>query len=143
MLKIENSTDINAPIEHVWQVLIDRDQYPQWNPVILQQQGVLQRGCSASMRIKPGLFPMNVKIIYRQVNKHTELSWYGGPPLVKGFHYFRLQKISNKQTRLVHGEEFGWLAALLSWLPIITLVKNAYRKSDDLFKIRCESLLDT
>ena len=81
-----------------------------------------------------------VSIVYRQVIKYQEFSWFGGPALVKGFHYFKLEKLDNGNTQLIHGEEFGWLAAFLSWLPIITVVKAKYKKADVAFKNRCETL---
>jgi len=140
MLKIENNIEIETPIDHVWSVLVDRERYAEWNPVIYSQDGTLQRGCKSNMRINPGLFPMNVSIIYRHVKENQELSWFGGPPLVKGFHYFRLEKLDNGNTKVIHGEEFGPLAAFLSWLPIITIVKNKYKKADRALKARCESL---
>ncbi len=141
MFEIKNEIEIEAPIEHVWSVLIDREKYHEWNPVIFSQQGTLARGCSATMRINPALFAMNVPIVYQQVEEHQELSWFGGPPLVKGFHYFRLIQLHNGNTKLIHGEEFGVLASLLGGPMIFTRVKSKYIKADHAFKARCELLL--
>ncbi len=143
MLKIENEIEINAPISHVWSVRVDREAYGQWNPVILSQDGELKVGAKSTMRINPGLFPMNVNIIYREIKQNKELSWFGGPPLVKGFHYFRLHDLGNGKTKLIHGEDFGLLAVILSGLPIVTLVKSKYKKADVAFKNRCEVLFKT
>ncbi len=143
MLEIKNVMNICAPIEHVWSVLVDRESYAQWNPVILSQVGELRRGCQATMRINPVILPMNVSIIYRQVIENKELSWFGGPPLVKGFHYFRLEAIDSENTQLVHGEKFGLLAALLSWPVVLTLVKSNYYKADEALKLRCEALFQS
>lgn len=140
MLTIESNIDIEAPIEHVWAVLTDRERYIEWNPVILSQQGTLARGCAATMRINPALFAMNVPIVYQEVKENQELSWFGGPPLVKGFHYFRIEKIDNGNTRLIHGEKFGLMATLLGLPMIVTLVKRKYIKADQAFKDRCELL---
>ncbi len=140
MLTIENKIEINAPIEHVWSVLVDRESYGQWNPVILSQDGELKVGAQSTMRINPGFFPMNVNIVYREIKRNQELSWFGCPPLVKGYHYFRLQDLGNGKTQLIHGEDFGLVAVILSGLPIVTLVKSKYKKADVAFKARCESL---
>ncbi len=141
MYEIKSEIEIEAPIEHVWSVLVDREKYHEWNPVIFSQQGTLAQGCAATMRINPALFSMTVPIVYQQVKEHQELSWFGGPPLVKGFHYFRLEKLSNGNTKLIHGEEFGAMATLLGWPMIATLVKRKYIKADHAFKDRCELLL--
>ena len=140
MLTIENKIRISQSVENVWAVLIDRENYHQWNPVILSQTGVLQRGCSAKMRINPALFAMNVNIVYRQVRPMQELSWFGGPPLIKGYHYFKLQALDDGTTEVTHGERFGFLATLLGWPAIVTLVKMKYKKVDSALKKRCEAL---
>lgn len=140
MLTIENKIRISQSVENVWAVLIDRESYHQWNPVILSQTGVLQRGCSAKMRINPALFPMNVNIVYRQVRPMQELSWFGGPPLVKGYHYFKLKALEDGSTEVTHGVRFGLLATLLGWPAIVTLVKMKYKKADSALKKYCEAL---
>jgi hypothetical protein len=141
MYEIKNEIEIEAPVDHVWSVLVDRDRYCEWNPVIMSQQGVLERGCEATMRINPALFAMTVPLVYQQVSVNRELSWFGGPPLVKGFHYFRLEKLDNGNTKLIHGEQFSLLATLLSFPVIATLVRRKYEKADWAFKHRCELLL--
>ena len=140
MLTIENKIEIQACIEDVWSVLIDRENYHQWNPVILSQTGVLKRGCTAKMRINPALFAMSVNIVYRQVRPNEELSWFGGPPLIKGYHYFKLKALENCTTEVTHGEHFGFLPTLLGWPAIMSLVKMKYKKADTALKNRCESL---
>jgi len=139
MLTIENTIKIKASIEDVWSVLVDRENYHLWNPVILSQTGVLQRGCNAKMRINPALFAMNVNIVYRQVLPYTELSWFGGPPVIKGYHYFKLERLPNGDTSVTHGERFGFLATLMGWPAIMTLVKMKYKKADVALKKRCEA----
>ena len=143
MLTIENTIEIKSSVEQVWEVLTDRDNYAQWNPVILSQTGVLKRGCRAKMRINPALFSMNVDIVYRQVQTNKELSWFGGPPLIKGYHYFKLQSLPNGNTQVIHGERFGFLATLMGWPAIVSLVKMKYKKADRALKKRCETLFNS
>ena len=140
MLTIDNKIQIQASVEDVWSVLINREKYHEWNPVILSQTGVLQRGCSAKMRINPALFAMNVGIVYRQVITNQELSWFGGPPLIKGYHYFKLESLPSGETSLTHGEQFGFISTFLGWPFIVTLVKMKYKKADIALKGRCELL---
>lgn len=140
MITIENKIEISASVDQVWSVLIDRDKYSLWNPVILSQTGSLQVGARAKMRINPGLFPMNVEIVYRQIKKNQELSWFGGPPLIKGHHYFKLEAMNNGHTCLIHGEVFGLVPTILAGPAIATLVKMKYKKADHAFKRRCEQL---
>ena len=140
MITIENKIEICASIEQVWSVLIDREQYSLWNPVIHSQTGDFKVGAAAKMRINPGLFPMNVNIEYRQIKTNQELSWFGGPPLIKGHHYFKLEATSNGHTQLIHGETFGVLPSILAGPAIVTLVKMKYKMADIAFKKRCELL---
>ncbi|WP_390615368.1 SRPBCC family protein [Maricurvus nonylphenolicus] len=140
MLEIVNTLEIDAPIAKVWSVLTDRENYPRWNPVIHTQHGELRRGCRGKMRIQPMPGPvLEVDIIYQKVEHERELSWYGGPPLVKGYHYFQLKSLADGKTLLIHGERFGWLATLLSWPAVLGLVKQRYHMADQALQAYCEA----
>ncbi len=140
MLEIMNELEINASTDHVWSVLTQRDRYQEWNSVIHSQIGDMRRGCRARMKIKPLPGPtLDVGIIYQEVCPERGLSWYGGPPLFKGLQYFKLKALANGKTQLIHGERFDWLAALLAWPLLITLVKERYRNADIELQRRCEA----
>ena len=42
---------IDAPIATVWEVLVQLEQYPEWNPT-LQFRGEARKGASVPMRVK-------------------------------------------------------------------------------------------
>lgn len=143
MLEIVNEVEIETTVEQAWSVLVDRERYSEWNTVILSQSGELRRGCRGQMRIQPGPGPvLNVSLIYHEVIPQQTLSWFGGPPLIKGFHYFELKALKNGNTLLTHGERFGWLSAILAWPMILGAVKSNYRLADEAFKSRCEALAE-
>lgn len=118
--------DIDAPPQKVWEALIDRGAYPEWNPFIISSTGGLKEGGTITnvMRDADGSeseFTATVLVI----KQARELRWLGslGPGLLfVGEHSFRLIK-RGAGTRFVHSEEFSGalVPPMQSWLDNDTL----------------------
>ncbi|WP_405495198.1 SRPBCC domain-containing protein [Nocardia sp. NBC_00511] len=49
---IDNSVEIEAPAELVWQVLTDVDNYGDWNPFVIECKTTLEPGSPIDMRVR-------------------------------------------------------------------------------------------
>ena len=53
MKELHSEIEINAPAQHVWEVLTDFASYPQWNPFIRRASGVPRTGERLEVRMEP------------------------------------------------------------------------------------------
>ena len=54
-MRIEHVLEIDAPAERVWQVIVDLDRYPEWNPFVVSCRSTLEVGSPIDMRVR--VFP--------------------------------------------------------------------------------------
>ena len=107
---IETSIEINAAPEKIWKILSDLNDYGKWNPFIPSIQGRLEVGNKIAVLLNP---PGGGKLKFRPVllaSAFPEIRWMGKlfvKGLFDGEHYFRLEPISKRSTRFVHGENFS------------------------------------
>lgn len=118
MYEIHTSIDINAPLERVWRILSNTQDYPQWNPFIREVTGKLAVGQQLVVNIHPpGSHSMRFKPRVLVLEPQQELRWLGKllfSGIFDGEHYFKLQALNAQQTRFLHGESFkGLLIPLL------------------------------
>lgn len=112
MKSIQTRTTINAPAHLVWETLMNFDNYPTWNPLILSLSGEAKVNSELQLHIQPpnqkGMqFQPKVLI----VDPNQEFRWKGKlliPGLFDGEHYFQLRELNGK-TELIHGEKFSGL----------------------------------
>jgi len=119
--KILTEIIINAPSEDVWQVLMNHEEYPNWNPFIINIDGSAKVGEKISVTIHPkGKDPMVFNPIVLKNEYVTEFRWLGKlfiKGLFDGEHFFILKKTSSDYTLFVHGENFsGIFSGLLMQL---------------------------
>lgn len=113
MKKIETVIHIHRPPHYVWEVLMDFDNYPTWNPFITDISGTPEKGKHLAVTITlPGKTGMNFSPVIRKLEPHKEFRWMGKfivKGLFDGEHYFLLQQLPNGSTSLRHGEIFTGL----------------------------------
>jgi hypothetical protein len=144
MPQIVHAIDIEAPVERVWGVLTDSDQYPQWNPLVKGIKGRLARGerVTCAFAAEGKTFKVQVEVSQCDGNK---LVWVGPPQrflhkLARGEHYFELVALEGGRTRLFHGERFTGLAFEIPWSKLEPILNPAYRAFNEALKERVESL---
>ncbi|PIB37604.1 hypothetical protein BFP72_17035 [Reichenbachiella sp. 5M10] len=112
-LEIETSIVISASAKEVWEVLMDFENYPMWNPFVQQISGVAEVGEKLRVQLPGMVFEPRVLCL----DHMSAWSWLGKlwiKGLFDGEHYFRLVPDSEGRTVFVHGERFGgWLVPLL------------------------------
>lgn len=130
---------INAPISKVWDILIDVERYPDWNPSVAKIWGTLKEGRLIFAHILPlkNVFP--IQII--SLKEEQELIWKGtllSSGIMKGEHYYQLKDLGNGQTKLEHGERFTGVASALIPAALISRMQANYKYHNQKLKIIAE-----
>ncbi|MDX1496337.1 MAG: SRPBCC domain-containing protein [Salinisphaeraceae bacterium] len=126
---ILTEAEINAPISRVWNVLADIDTWDTWTSIFNFKKAKLEPGGRGLLlaRVGPGAAPLPIR--FDVVDNEREIRWHGGVPgVLHGSHFLKLEKIDDKTTRLIHGEEFTGLVINASWKLIGDQLPAAYDK---------------
>ena len=135
---------INAPTEDVWNVLLDHQEYPQWNPFIKKISGSTQQGENLEVTIQSeGNGPMDFIPVILVNNKNQEFRWVG-KLLVKGIfdgeHYFILEKIDSNRTRFIQGENFSGILSGIFMGMIKADTEGGFNAMNEALKKRSENI---
>ena len=118
---------IDATPQAIWNVLMDFESYPGWNPFIISIEGRAQVGQSITARLQPpgqkvSTFSPTVQVVEPQ----KEFRWEGKlfiKGLFDGQHYFQMEPVGENQTRFIHGEYFKGLLVR----PLMRMIGEATR----------------
>jgi uncharacterized protein YndB with AHSA1/START domain len=82
MKEYSTMVTIDAPAEHVWEILTDASGYHTWNPEILDVQGRMALGerIVALVRLGDGAL-RRVRLRVTRFESPTRMEWVGGLPL--------------------------------------------------------------
>ena len=118
---IHTQTEIDAPVDDVWEVLADTERYPEWNPYHVRVDGPLAEGAKLEVEVhKPNGNEVIIHPHVQVLRPGQELTWGGGVPgIFTGRHVFRLEPLPGGRTRLVHAERFSGLAVPFAELDTI------------------------
>ncbi|HSE49013.1 MAG TPA: SRPBCC domain-containing protein [Terriglobales bacterium] len=111
---------IRAPAQRIWDLILDFENYPRWNPSIRRVRGHALPGEPAVLWVP--LFPFGpclpVHVIFFEVEPPLRLRWMGTllvPALFCGDHRFILSPEEAGTIRLIQEETFhGMLVPLLA-----------------------------
>jgi uncharacterized protein YndB with AHSA1/START domain len=78
-MKLVHTIEIAAPAERVWQVIVDLDRYPEWNPFVVACRSSLRVGEPIEMRVR--VFPFVAQPQRETILEHEpgRLLCYGLP----------------------------------------------------------------
>lgn len=116
---ITTSIHIPAPAAAIWSVLMDFEQYPEWNPFIRSISGKATTGEKLTVKLQPN--PKKKAMIFHPEvlasKPHREFRWLGHlwfKGLFDGEHRFFLEANEDGSTTFIHEERFtGILVPLL------------------------------
>ncbi len=118
MLELRTEIEIDAPVEHVWAVLMDFDTFPEWNPFIRRVHGNAEVGSRLDMVIgASGTRGMRFRPTVKKVVPNRELRWLGrlGLPRLFGEHIFEIEPLGPIRSKFIQRERFrGLLVPLLA-----------------------------
>jgi len=136
MKNIQTEILINTDIAKVWNVLMNFDNYPKWNPFITSISGERKLGNRLTVSINPpGGKGMTFKPNILTLEANKEFRWKGKlgiNGIFDGEHYFILESVDKDITKFIHGEKFSGL--------LVTLVGKMLDKTQKGFQLMNESI---
>ncbi|MDW7693528.1 SRPBCC domain-containing protein [Flammeovirgaceae bacterium SG7u.111] len=143
MKTLRSEIVIEASAAKVWEVLMNHEAYPEWNPFIKKLSGNVAEGNQIAVMIQPeGKSAMDFTPIVLKNEKNKEFRWLGKlfvKGLFDGEHFFKLEKIDEQKTKLIHGENFSGVISgvLLNMLGEST--QKGFEQMNEALKLRVES----
>lgn len=142
MKNIIAEIDIEASPQAVWDVLTDFEQYPAWNPFIIEMPGPLRLGVPIREKVR---LPNGKEVTFStrivSLEAPHRLVWHGYfglPSLLYGEHSFLLAPLAQgAHTRLTQAETF---TGLISPLMDVELSLKGYHLMNQALKVRVESV---
>jgi hypothetical protein len=135
MKAIETEIIIPASKQQIWSVLMDHSSYPNWNPFIIHISGKSEVKQSLQVKINPkpnntmGFTPIVLVNNLNQEFRWKGKLWLNG--IFDGEHYFILESLNEKQTKLIHGEQFSGILTA----PLFSLIGNNTKKGFETMNI--------
>ena len=135
---VHNEITINASPEKVWSVLINTDDYDNWNPVMKLLEGEVKEGNKVKYQFtqeegKVSEIPSTVK----KVVPNKLLNQGGGLPLVLTFDHKYVLEPSRHGTKLIIHEDYRGVGVNF-WNP--KPVEQAYARLNKALKDKVEKL---
>ena len=143
MKVLETEIDINAPREKVWNILVNFENYPQWNPFIKSIRGdlkvrkrlevLIQLPDSKTFRVTPKVTS------YKQFHR---FSWLGSVfiyGLFDGHHIFELKENGDHGIKFIHKEEFSGILVPLMWGQLKTKTREGFKLMNQSIKELAEN----
>jgi len=140
--EIRTSILIKAAPARVWSILMDFEQYPDWNPFIKTIAGEAEKGARITAYIEPpGAKGMTFKPKVLVVEPEREFRWLGHlfiPGLFDGEHIFELSDNGNGTTTLVQRERFGGILIPLFKKMLNDNTLRGFEAMNEALKARAE-----
>jgi hypothetical protein len=141
MKNIQTEILINTDIAKVWNVLMNFDNYPKWNPFITSISGEPKLGSRLTVSINPpGGNGMTFKPNILTLEANKEFRWKGKlgiNGIFDGEHYFILESVDKDITKFIHGEKFsGLLVPLVG--KILDKTQKGFQLMNESIKKECE-----
>ncbi len=142
MKELRTEIEINASVEAVWEVLMDFDAFPTWNPFIQSISGKATEGSGLNVRIvPPGGQAMTFHPKVTQVRAGCEFRWLGHlgmPGIFDGEHIFQLEALADQRTKFVQRECFRGLLLPLFWKTLNSKTRTGFEQMNQSLKHRVE-----
>ena len=122
---------VDAPIEKVWQLLIDFDSYSNWSSMV-SFRGQPEVGKTVPLMVSILGRKIKTPVEFLKIEENKELAWRGGlSGLITGEHYFELSSIDDDKTKLVQGEKFKGLLLPFMWPILKNTLNKLYEQSNN------------
>jgi hypothetical protein len=141
MITLQTSIQIEAPIDHVWAILLDFSAYQDWNPYMVHIEGEPQLGATIIVHSvpAPGLEVTAAPVLVIDAAPY-KMRWEGGLPdrrKFKGDHWFVLEHVG-EATRLRHDEHFSGSLAEMLWTKHGLQIESNFKTFNQALKEKAE-----
>jgi hypothetical protein len=129
-MQICTSIDIDAPVERVWAILVDFENYPGWNPLTVKIKGDPEVGHEVTLYAMLGGRCMKRKHCISRVEPNQALCWTivsNRPWLMRGERCQQLEDLGNGRCRYTNDERVEGLASI----PVALLYKAKISRALD------------
>ena len=141
MKNIQTEILILADTAKVWDVLMNFDSYPKWNPFITSISGERKLGNRLTVSINPpGGKGMTFKPNILTLEANKEFRWKGKlgiNGIFDGEHYFILESVDKDITKFIHGEKFSGLLVPLV-CKMLDKTQKGFQLMNESIKNKCE-----
>jgi hypothetical protein len=141
-LTVASRVVVRAPPTAVWRALVALEDYPSWNPIILEARGVLATGERLWLRVRIGPLRLAIRPTVLEVVPGARLRWVGRlahPALLEGDHLIELFALPGDRTQLVHSETLrGALLPLAG--PLARANARGFAEMDEALRRRVEAM---
>jgi hypothetical protein len=142
MRELKTAIEINATPVKVWQVLLEFEKYPNWNPFIKSIRGnpIVGEKIEATLH-PPGQRMMIFKPIILRVEDNRELRWLGHllfPGIFDGEHVFIIESLENSKVIFRQEEKFSGILIPIFWKPLYQHTRIGFIEMNQALKKRVE-----
>ncbi len=140
--RLHSHVEIEASASRVWDILVDVQAYPLWNPFIVTIEGAVRPGGRLAVEIRPpGRRRMTFRPAVLAADPHRELRWLGRlvlPGLFDGEHVFTIAPLSSGRVRFSQRETFRGLLVPLMPRSLWEATRRGFEEMNGALKRRAE-----
>ncbi|MBI5960261.1 MAG: SRPBCC domain-containing protein [Chloroflexi bacterium] len=141
MKELRTEIEIQASPEKVWQILMDFDMWPEWNPFIHTVIGKPETGENVDITFRTASKEMTLHCVIVKAAPNQELCWkyhviISG--LFRGEHSFIIEPMGTDRVRFIDREIFNGLLVPLQAKDIDSHSRRGFEEMDRALKIRAE-----
>ncbi len=144
MRELSTSIEIESPPEAVWEILMDFETYPEWNPFVTMISGRPVAGERLDVTLQnPGGKKMDVSPTVTAAETNIQFSWLGRlgvKGLFDGHHHFRIEPLTDGSVRFTQSEEFSGILVPALWKMLDTKTRAGFETMNAALKERAETL---
>ena len=138
MKELVTEIEIDAAVETVWLILMDFENYANWNPFIREISGEAKKGSQLKVYIKPsGGMGMTLRPTVVKAEANKAFGWKGKlgvSGVFDGQHEFILEHNSSGKVRFIHREEFTGFLVPLIWPMLETNTRRGFEEMNAALK---------
>ena len=142
MREIYTEIEIHASAEKAWEILMNFERYPDWNPFIKKISGKAEAGEKIEVFMQlPGGKSMTFKPEVREINPNQEFRWLGHlfiPGLFDGEHIFKIESISENKILFIQKEKFKGIMVPLFWKNLAPRTRSGFEGMNKALKSLAE-----
>jgi len=131
--EIKKKVEIQAPVEKVWNTIIDFKSYHEWNSQLEYLGGEVKPNGRLHLKLSvEGADPYEFKPTISHWQENERFAWLartGLPRIFDGEHFFELKKIDDSTTLVTNREEYrGVLSLIMKNLPMMKGAPKGFEK---------------
>lgn len=143
MEEFKTEIEISAKPERIWEILIDFDKYPKWNPLIRQIRGRVEIGSQLEILLESPEGKI-IKFMPRVTisNPNTELRWFWKPfipGLFEGEHIFTIKTLDKGGVLFIQKELLNGILVPLLGKMFFTKIGPGFEEMNRALKKRAET----